>query len=141
MHDQQHQDDVMAINRAHLQVAKTSPQSLLDADQGEEVLKQDKARVRGQVLRFESNIQRGPGFTSNIGFAMFHLSGLRLDWHVVLVNVHCTNRETTFYHSCALTSHLAQCACSNNRATLLLWLNLTGSELKLHAVLARKYCI
>jgi len=96
MHNQQHQDHVMAVNRAHLQVAKTSPQPLLDVYQGEEVLKEDKTRVRSQVLRFESNIQSGPGFTSNICFAMFHVSGLRIDWHVVLVNVHCTNLETTF---------------------------------------------
>ena len=97
----------MAVNRAALQVAKTSPQSLLYADQAEKVLKQNKTRVRGQILRFEANIKSGPGFTSNSGFAMFHLSGLLLDWRVVLGNVHCTNLETTFYLSCALASHLA----------------------------------
>ena len=139
MHDQQHQDHVMAVNRAHLQVAKTSPQPLLDAYQGEEVLKQDKTRVRSQVLRLESNLQSGPGFTSNSCFAMFHVSGLRIDCHVVLVNVLCTNQETTFYVSCALASPLAQCARSKTGTTLLLWLNLTGSELKPHAVLSGQY--
>jgi hypothetical protein len=138
MYHQQHHDHVMAVNRAALQVAKTSLQSLLDADQAEKVLKQDKTRVGGQVLRFESNIQSGPGFTSNSGFAMFHLGGLLLDWHVVFVNVHCTNPETTFRFSCALVSQLAQYASSNDGATLLLWLNPTASELNPHVVLSRK---
>ena len=97
MHHQQQHDHVMAVNRVDLQVTKTAPQSLLDTNQREKGLKEDEARVRRQMLRFESNIQRGSGFTSNIGFAMFHVSGLRLDWSVVLVNVHCTNAETAFY--------------------------------------------
>ncbi len=48
--NQQHHDYLMAVNRAHVQVVKTSSQSLLDTDQGVEVLKENKARVRGQVL-------------------------------------------------------------------------------------------
>ena len=96
----------MAVNRIYLEVAKTAPQSLLDTYQGEEVLKKDKARVRSQILRFESNIQSRPGFTSDIYLAMFHVSGLRCDWCVVLVDVHCTNPEATFYHSCVLSSHI-----------------------------------
>jgi hypothetical protein len=88
----------MTVYRAPLQMAKTSLQSLLDTDQREEVLKENKARVRSQVLRFEPNIQSGPDFTSNLCFAMFHVSGLHLDWYGVLVNVHCTNPETTFLH-------------------------------------------
>ena len=68
----------MAVNWVALHVAKTSPQALLEADLGEEVLEQDKTRVRRQVLRFEAHIQIRPGFTSNIGLAMFHVSGLRL---------------------------------------------------------------
>jgi hypothetical protein len=97
---------VMTVYQAPLQMAKTSPQSLLEADQGEEVLKQDKARVRRQVLRFESNLQSGPGFTSNIRFAMFHVGGLRLDWYSVLVNVHCTHAEATVYIGGAFISSL-----------------------------------
>ena len=99
----------MAVNRAHLQVAKTAPKPLLEANHRKEVLKQDKARVRSQILRFESNIQSGSGFTSDICLAMFHVSGLRRDWCVVLVDVHCTNPETTFYVSCAVISHVARC--------------------------------
>jgi hypothetical protein len=53
--------------------------------------------------------------------------------------VHCTNLETTFYLSCALVSHLAQRASSKDGAILLLWLNLTGGELKPHAVLSREF--
>ena len=113
MHDQQHQDGVMALNRAHLQVAKTSPQPLLDADQGEEVLKEDKTRVRSQVLRFESNLQSGPRFTSDVCLAMFHLSGLRSDWYFVFVDEYCTHPETTFYLFRTFVSHLVQRASRN----------------------------
>jgi hypothetical protein len=96
MHNQQQHDHVMAVDWAHLQVAKTAPQPLLDTDQREEVLKENQARVRGQVLRFESNLQSGPSFTSNLCLAMFHFSGLRFDWCFVLVDDYCTNPETTF---------------------------------------------
>ncbi len=119
----------MAVNRAHLQVAKTSPQPFLDAYQGEEVLKEDKTRVRRQVLRFESNIQSGPGFTSNSCFAMFHVSDLRLDWYVVLVNEYCTNPEITFYVSCAIVLPVAQCTSSNVEAILLCGLTSPGVNL------------
>ena len=96
MHYQQHHDQVMTVNRAHLQVAETPPQSFFDAYKGKEVLKEDKARVRSQILRLKSNIQRSSGFTSNICFAMFHLGGLRFDWYVVFCNSNCTSPETTF---------------------------------------------
>jgi hypothetical protein len=66
MRDQQHDELVMAVYRAPFQITKTSPQSLLDTYAVEEVLKEDTARVQRQVLRFESNLQSGPGFTSNI---------------------------------------------------------------------------
>jgi hypothetical protein len=70
---------------------------------------------------------------------MFHVSGLRLDWYVVLVNEYCTNAETTLYVSCALVSHVAQYTFEERRGYSPMWLNLTGSELKPHAVLSRKY--
>jgi len=119
----------MAVNRAHLQVAKTSPQPFLDAYQGEEVLKEDKTRVRSQVLWFEPNIQGGPGFTSNSCFAMFHVSGLRLDWYVVLVDEYCTNPETTFYVSFSLVLHVAQCTSRNIGAIVLCGLTSPGVNL------------
>ena len=96
MHDQQHHDHVVAINPAPIQMAKTTPQSFLEADLSEEMLKQNKPRVRGQVLRLKAHIQIRSRFTSNSRLAMFHVSGLCRDWHVVLVDVHCTNREATF---------------------------------------------
>jgi len=139
MHNQRHQVRVMAVNRAHLQVAKISPQPLLDAYQGEEVLKEDKTRVRSQVLRFESNIQSVPGFTSNSCFAMFHVSGLRLDWYVVLVNKYCINLETTFYVSCALVSNVAQCTSRNVGDIPLCGLTSPRVKLKPHAVFPGKY--
>jgi hypothetical protein len=106
----------MTVYQALLQMAKISPQPLLEADQAEEVLKQDKARVRPQVLRFESNLQSGPGFTSNSRFAMFHVSGLRLDWSGVLVNVHCTHAEATFYIGGVFISSLTPCVFRNLEA-------------------------
>ena len=129
MHDQQHQNDVMAVNRAHLQVTKTAPQSLLDANQREKVLKEYKTRVRSQILRFESNIQSGPGFTSDICLAMFHVSGLRRDWCVVLVDVHCTNPETTFYVSYVLVSTITRWISSNAQAIILCGLTSLGVNL------------
>ena len=57
MHDQQHHDHVMAVNRIALQVAETSPQPFFDADEGEEVLKDDESRIRCQALRFESDVE------------------------------------------------------------------------------------
>ena len=76
MHNQQHQHDMVAVDRAHLEVEKTAPQSFLDADQGEEVLKENQAGVGSQILWFESNLQGGSCFTSNRCLAMFHISGL-----------------------------------------------------------------
>ena len=52
---------------------------------------------------------------------MFHISGLRIGWYVVLVNVYCTNSEATFllfalvYHheeACIYRSYLAVFLCS-----------------------------
>ena len=48
MHDQQHHDHVMAVNRIDLQVAETTPQPFLDANEGEEVLKKGPGG-RGQL--------------------------------------------------------------------------------------------
>ncbi len=90
-------------------MAETPPQSSLDAYQGEEVLKEDKARVRGQILRLKSNIQCSPGFTSNICFAMFHPGGLRFDWYLVFCNSNCTSPETTFRLLYAIVSIVSQC--------------------------------
>lgn len=100
----------------------------------------DKPRVGSQALRFESNIQSGPGFTSNSCLAMFHFSGLRFDWYVVLVDDYCTNPETTFL--CLLHPRLTARAIpfEERRDYSPMWLNLTGSELKLHAVSPWKYC-
>ena len=91
VHDQQHHDHVMAVNRIALQVAETSPQPFFDADEGEEVLKDDESRIRCQALRFESDVEAQLGFTSNVGSAMLHLRGLRFVWYVVLRDNYCTS--------------------------------------------------
>ena len=91
VHDQQHHDRVIAVNRITLQVAETSPQPFFDADEREEALKDNESRVRCQALRFESDVEAQPSFTSNIGSAMFHLRGLRFVWYVVLRDNYCTS--------------------------------------------------
>jgi hypothetical protein len=140
MHDQQHHDQVMTIDRTVLQMTEASPQPLLRADSGEEVLKENQARVRSQILRFESNIQSGSGFTSDICFAMFHFSGLRLDGYIVFVDEYCTNSETTFYiFFCAFLSQIEQRAPSHLVGPSGVWLNLTESELKPCTVLLQKH--
>ena len=91
MHDQQHHDHMMAVNRIGLQVAETSPQPFFDADEREEVLKDDESRIRCQALLFESDVETQFGFTSNVGSAMLHLRGLRFVWCVVVGNDYCTS--------------------------------------------------
>ena len=44
MHDQQHHHDVVAVNRIGFQVAEASPQPFLDANEREEVLKENQSR-------------------------------------------------------------------------------------------------
>jgi hypothetical protein len=86
----------MAINRAELQVTETSPQPFFESYAWKEVLKEDKSGIRCQIMRFESDINGSSGFTLNIGSAMFHISGFRFGWYVVVDNEYCTNSETTF---------------------------------------------
>ena len=73
MHDQQHHHDVVTVDWVGLQVAEASQQPLLDANEGEEVLKENESRVRGQILCLESDLHAQRGFTSNLGFPKFHL--------------------------------------------------------------------
>jgi hypothetical protein len=47
---------------------------------------------------------------------MFHGSGLLLDWHVVFVDVHDTNLETTSFDDCALAFRLEKVAYANKTA-------------------------
>ena len=72
MHDQQHHHDVVGVDRIGLQVAEASPQPFLQTNEGEEVLKENEPRIRGQTLRLESQLHAQRGFTSNGGFAKFH---------------------------------------------------------------------
>ena len=80
----------MAVNGIGLQMAEASPQPFFDADEGEEVLEDDEARIRCQALRFESDVEAQLGFTSNVGSAMLHLRGLRFAGYVVLGDNYCT---------------------------------------------------
>ena len=111
-------------------MAEAPPQSFLDAYQGKEVLEEDKARVRSQILCFKSNIQCSPGFTSNLCFAMFHLGGLRFDWYVVFSNSNCTSLEATFRQLYAIVPTVPRCETRSVGGCLSMRLNLTGSELK-----------
>ena len=95
VHDQQHHDHVVTVDRIVLQVAETSPQPFFDADEGEEVLEDDESRVRCQALRLESDIEARFGFTSNVGSAMLHLRGLRFVWYVVVATTIVPASETT----------------------------------------------
>ena len=72
MHDQQHHHDVVSVDRVGVQVAKASPQPLLDANEGKEVLKENESRIRCQILCLESELHAQRGFTPNLGFAKFH---------------------------------------------------------------------
>lgn len=130
---------MVSVNRICLQVTKTSPQLFFEPYVREEALKKNQTLVRGQVLRLESNIQSGSGFTSNCGFAMFHISGFPVGWYVVLVNVYCTNAETTFlFYVCMSMKGSMYSAFQDGDIPT--WLNFTRSELKPHAVLMEKYC-
>ena len=73
MHDQQHHHDVVGVDRIGLEVAEASPQPLLDANEGEEVLKENESRIRRQILCLESDLHAQRGFTANLGFAKFHV--------------------------------------------------------------------
>ena len=138
MHDQQHHDHVMAVNRIDLQVAETTPQPFLDANEGEEVLKKDESRVRCQVLRFESDIQTQPGFTTNIGSAMFHLRGLRFIWYFsVSQRLLYQSRRPHIFSLYAFSSQTTQYGIAEIQGHLCAWLNLTGGELDPHATLTR----
>ena len=74
---------MVGVDGVGLQVAEASPQPFLDANDGEEVLKENEARVRCQVLPLESEFHTRFGFTSNVGFAKFHSRGLRCAWYVL----------------------------------------------------------
>ena len=72
MHDQQHHHEVVTVDRIGLQVAEASPPPFLQTNEGEEVLKENEARIRGQILRLESDLHPQRCFTSNGGFTKFH---------------------------------------------------------------------
>ena len=72
MHDQQHHHEVVTVNRIGLQVAEASPQPFLETNEGEEVLKENESRIRGQILWLESELHAQCNFTSNRRFARFH---------------------------------------------------------------------
>ena len=64
--------NVVTVDWVGLQVAEASPQPLLDANEGEEVLKENESRIRRQVLCLESDLHAQRSFTPNLGFAKFH---------------------------------------------------------------------
>jgi hypothetical protein len=97
MYNKQHQNDVMTINLADLQVTETSLQPFLESYTWKEALKEKETGIRNQILRFEYDFNGCSGFTLNIGFALFHISGFRFGWYVVFVSVYCTNSETSFF--------------------------------------------
>jgi hypothetical protein len=48
VHDEQHRDNVVPVDRAAAQMAEAAPQALLEPDAGEELLEQDKPGERSQ---------------------------------------------------------------------------------------------
>ena len=89
MHDQQHHDHVAAVNGIGSQVTEAPPQPFPDVEAGEKVLEDDESRIGCEALRFESDVETRPDFTSNIGIAILHPHGLRFAWYVVSKNNHC----------------------------------------------------
>ena len=79
MHDQQHHHDVVSVDWVGLQVAEASPQPLLDANEGEEVLEENESRIRRQLC-LESELHAQRGFTPSLALLSF-TRGLRFIWY------------------------------------------------------------
>jgi hypothetical protein len=137
MHCQPHHRCVMIANRAHLWVAKTPPQPFFDANKGKEVLKGDKGRVRGQILRLKSNARCLASYT----FPKVHPGGLRFDCCLVFRNSNCPSPEITFCLRYTIFSTAPPCETRNYRGHFPSWLNLTRSDVKPEAVAYREFPI
>ena len=85
-----------------------------------------------------SEVQTQPGFTTNIGSAMFHLRGLRFIWYFsVSQRLLYQSRRPHFFSLYAFSSQTTQYGFTEIHGYLCAWLNLTGGELDPHATLAR----
>lgn len=62
---------------------------------------------------------------------MFYFRTLLLNLYGILVNVHCTNSEVTFYNCCAIVSVLFL----HRLGYFRMWLNRSGNEIRPRSVL------
>ena len=154
MNDQQHHHDVVGVNRIGFQVAEASPQPLLDANEREEVLKENQSRVRCQILRLEPKLHAQRGFTPNIGSAKFHACGLRFIWYMSVWRRRLYQSRRPLFLSCIVSarrnavpdspiprfpdSPIPRFPDSPIPGHLSLWFGFTVGEPGLHATWARK---
>ena len=72
MHDQQHHDDVVAIDGTDFEMSKATAQAFFEPKLGKEMLEHNETGVGSQGLGFESQCHRRGGFTDDASLAMFH---------------------------------------------------------------------